>query len=240
MSYGFKLLNSSGKLIANSEDFNYGLVAEGTATSTGGWVTISYSDTGEIPMVFIKFASITESLARYIAVQAISSTQVAFGIFNTSSGNGRLSHITGSVDYRIYKTFKSLGDVSGDPWGIKIFNASGEKTFDSRYKIPLVTNQVVLPAVGAPSNNSIPYSSVILPGGIAAPLWVSVNSVAGHKGFQYNGFLSPQVALCYGAVGISYDGTNTVLIGSYGHQPAGGPSGQITWDSGKQIFLAKN
>lgn len=224
------LYNTNGKLIANTDDFNYGLIAEGTITCNSNWTSATWSDTGEIPLVFFKFTNLSGTVSRYISIQTLSLTGVTIGIFGTTHTNGRLSQITGSVDYRVYKTFKSIGDVSGQNWGMKIFNNAGEKTFDSRYKIPLITHALTVPAVGTPGTSFIPSSTVTLPSGLSSPIWLSVNSFGGVRGFQYN---NSTVALCYGAI----ETGNNQIVATFGHQPAGGPTNQVSSDSAKQVFL---
>lgn len=234
MSYGFLLYNTNGKLVANSNDFNYGLITEGSLYCNATWTTLSWSDTGEIPLVFLKFDNVSAPVNRFVAVYNITASGALIGIFDTVPTNGRLSQITGTVDYRIYKTFKSFGDPIGQEWGMKIYNSAGEKTFDSRYKIPLITNVLTLPAVGLPDDFSIPTTVVAIPSGFSNGVWISINSFGGFRGSQFNGTTA---AMCLGAVGTGTAGGVPYIIGTFGHQPGGGFSGQNTFDRDKQLFV---
>lgn len=234
MAYGITIYNSAGKLIANSDDFNYGLLAEGTLTfSSGGMTSISWTDTGEVPLVFFKFNNFNGSITHYLGFYGLSTTGVQAGMWNPTPVNGRISRMSGSADYRVYKTFKSLSDSpDGSTYGMQIFNSSGEKTFDSRYRMPLVVAAANLGPVPTPSSYLLPSSYVTVPAAITgANLWASINPLSGVKGFQQDLVSNP--ALCFGGLGVA----NGYLINVFCHQPAGGPSNQSSWDSSKTLYL---
>lgn len=182
MSYGFEIKNSSGIVLANSSDFNYGLVtAVSSASISPSSTTINFNNTGEIPLIFIRNNSST-----WIACSAVTVTSATFYCFSATSGGSWNRRSTASsavsIDYRIYTTFKNLGAVSGQNYGIQIFDANNNKTFDSNYDIPLIANIANL-AIPTPSQyDAAPITRVVLPSGVGANPWFNINPIFGTDG----------------------------------------------------------
>lgn len=182
MSYGFELKNSSGVVVANDTDFNYGLVTSVVAASIApSSTTINFTNTGEIPLIFIKNNSST-----WIGCSRITTTSATFYCFANTSGGSFNRRSTSSsavsIDYKIYTTFKNLSNISGQNYGIQIFDANNNKTFDSNYEIPLIANiaNLVIPTPG--SYDAAPITRVVLPSGVGSNPWFNINPIAGNDG----------------------------------------------------------
>lgn len=236
MTYGFELRNSSNKLVANSTDFNYGLIASGTITaSTASWTAItipSVGDTSETPLVFFKFNNITTNSATYFpAVRTLSNISLDVGFFNLpypTAGDSYL--VTGSVEYRMYRTFKGLPNVSGETYGIQLYDASLNKTFDSNYQIPKITGLVNLGPILPISTNFNSLPSVAIPSGYGTSIWLSINSSYGMRGFWPE---SGSVYFCWPGMYC----VNNFIVGAFGTSIGGGPGASISNDSTKTIML---
>jgi hypothetical protein len=171
MSYGFQLLNNAGQVLANDTDYNYALVASGTCnvTSTSASTQVSFSNsTGEQPLIFIRNAS-----TKYLAKQSVGATYFSVYMFELNV-NGYRSVTTGSFEYRVYLPMKALPTTvpSGDEYGIHIFDASGQKTFDSTKSYPLITGVANLALPGDTSE-----ASVTLPAGTVSNPWIDISNL---------------------------------------------------------------
>lgn len=243
MTYGFEIRNSSNKLIANSTDFNYGLIAEGTIDATTeafasspSWSTIG--DTTEIPLVFLKFDNVNSATqpAYFIAIRKITTSVIEVGFFSLPYPSaGRPTLTTGSVYYRAYKTFKGLPTKSGQTYGLQIFDANNSKTFDSGYEIPKVTGIVTLPKIEALSNIANPaFPAVLLPTGSPNSLWLSVNAFNATTNIRgYYGLESPTVYFCWPGL-TAFGG---VIYGGFGTSVGGGASTTVSYDGPKNIMI---
>lgn len=181
MSYGFEVLNSNGILIANSTDFNFGLVTAGSVTTAAGGntitnvptTTITFSNTGEIPLVFVR-----NNATNWITLWNLGTTFASFvGWTDSLSGVGnRRSTAAVTVDFRIYTPFRNLGNVSGQDYGIQIFDANSAKTFDSNYAFPRIVNtgSITIPNTGDAATSS-PVAAVAFSSGVNANPWYSIS-----------------------------------------------------------------
>lgn len=215
--YGFQLYNNSGILLANDTDFNYGLVASGTITTpqNGSWI-VNYSDTVEQPLVFIRNNA-------YVWVSAnVTTTSTSFwGWEEIPSGsyNRRLSTSV-VVSYKIFAPFKFLGNLSGQNYGIQVFDTNSKKTFDSNYEIPLIAGSLDSYLPVPSDSNAAPTSSLNLPSGVSDNPWFSISSISGaNVGIHYPGSTINPNAILYrcarcigGALQISY---GSIVIGSF-------------------------
>lgn len=191
MSYGFEVLNSSGVLIANSTDFNYGLVTSGSVTTAAGGnnistvspTSIAFSNTGEIPLVFVR-----NNGTNYISLWSLTTTGASFvGFSNTGGIGNRRSTAAATIDFRIYTPFRNLGNVSGQDYGIQIFDASGVKTFDSNYAFPRVVNSGSIAVPSATDSDGGVISGATFPSGVSANPWYSISHFGiGQVGTHYN------------------------------------------------------
>lgn len=172
-AYGFELYNGNGILLANNTDFNYGLIYEKDSLSvpTGG--------------ALLDFAPYGDEL---IFVRNTGATWIAYDVTNkriylheaTPSGTaGRRFRTTGTVDVRVYTTFRNLtSPAPGQPYGIQVFDDFDKKTFDSTYPIPIV-NALVVGTIPTPLNsNASPTNAVNLPVGISSTPWLEIGCIA--------------------------------------------------------------
>lgn len=184
MSYGFQLLNSDGYVLANDTDFNYALVASGTATVTGAssGVQINFSNsTSELPIVYVRNASTT-----YLSKNSIAATYVQIYLFQDALAiDGARFQTTGSFEYRIYLPMKALPTeiTGGSEYGIQIFTANGLKTFDSTRSYPLISGGINI-NMGAGDADA----ETVLPAGAVSNPWVDISNLpTGQIGWKYNG-----------------------------------------------------
>lgn len=180
MSYGFEIYNSNNVLLANNTDFNYGLISSGTNIAISTQTTINYSNTGEIPIIFIRNNS-----TKWVACTNISTTSASFYAFEavpTGSYNKRLTS-TATIDYRVYTTFKNLpGSGDGSAYGIQILDSNGYKTFDSTYSIPLISGIATLAIPTVSDTNASVVTSVAVPAGVSTNPWINVSMISGTSG----------------------------------------------------------
>lgn len=246
MSYGFEVLNNNGVVLANSTDFNYGLVTSGQVTTNSlGNMTISYSNTTEQPLIFVRNASNAwVSLDWSLSTQAQFSTweptpsgySFAYGPFRQPLGNV-------TFQYKIFAPFRYLGNVAGQDYGIQIYNDSSQKTFDSNYEIPLITNTGTItipnPSTGTPS----PVSQIALPSGITGNPWFSITSISNGTGGNDSGSWVPDLIL-----GVQYRLIKCVRVDNGNFQLSTGArsfavSTPYTWLSGantQKLFYFQN
>lgn len=173
MSYGFEVYNTSGVILANSTDFNYGLIYEkdGLSVTTGG-ALVDFASYGE-ELIFVKNTGTTfiayDSLYKRIYLHEATPTGTS----------GRRLRTTGTVDVRVYTPFKNLQNSYAGPfpYGIQIFDAGGKKTFDTTYPIPLV-NALAIGTIPTPSNSDAsPTNAVNLPAGISSTPWLEIGCI---------------------------------------------------------------
>lgn len=229
MSYGFEVLNSNGKVIANSQDFNYGLVTQGSVSIAAdiNGTTINWTDTGEIPLLFIRPVGFWQN---FIAIKNLGVNGASFVAFtDLIDSTTRRTVTTQNIEYRVYKTFKSLGNI--DNYGIQLFDASGFKTFDSNYKLPLIKGVVSVGLPLATDGQGSPVASVLVPAAVGGLPWINASSIAnsGIAGFHYYNS-STQVAFMYPC----FRYLSGYLDLSYGHQLAGGPGNTVVYGAGVQ------
>lgn len=174
--YGFQLFNSNGVLLANDRDFNYGLVASGTITTPqNGSARVNYADTVEQPLVFVRNNS-----QGWVSVNVTTTYTDFWGWQQDPYGiNGRRLSAPITIPYKIFAPFKNLGNLSGQNYGIQVFDSGGNKTFDSNYEIPRVAGSV-LGTIPTPNNGAAsPIWTVIFPSGISSNPWFSISSISG-------------------------------------------------------------
>lgn len=184
MTYGFKLYNANNQLVASDTDFGYGLVASGSLTTAlNAWYTgtVTFTDIGTTgaPLVFVRMNNVSANL--WVGLYNTTSTSAVFNTYGpvVSTYNRRPS-VAGTFDYRIYAPFKNLPNVSGQTYGMQLYNSSVEKTFDTNYAIPLVSNTVTI-TVPTPSNsNPSIVASALIPSGTSSNPWVNLSMIAGN------------------------------------------------------------
>ena len=194
MSYGFQIYNSNSQLIANSTDFGYGLVASGSSTTTAPsglfQSTINFTDigTGETPLVFVRMNNASSNL--WVGLWSMSNTDVKFVTFGATGLYTRRNGAAGTFDYKIFAPFKNLPSVSGQNYGIQIFNGATPtnlKTFDSNYEIPRVVSTVNL-TIPTPSNSiANPTVTAAIPSGVSSNPWINLSMIAGNASVYNQG-----------------------------------------------------
>ena len=174
MSYGFQVTNTAGRVIIDSEGHIPVLIASGTFSSAS--TTITYSNTTEIPIVFVKYASSTH----FVACSSITTTSTTLSVYAYSSISSNPSSSTsgGTVAYRVYANVRHQSPSSS--FGLQVFASNGYKIFDSTktlLKIAGMINSVYTTVPPSGDTNLYPIRSFTIPNGLTSP-WFLCNGMA--------------------------------------------------------------
>lgn len=228
MTYGFQVQNSNGETIADDSSFSLVEVASGTVT-TGAGVggTITYPDYGQIPIIMVQ----TPSGSGRVTMTSQSNTETGVNIFDGAGSVPALSRVAATMNYRVFQRSNVAPVGSGD-YGILLFNAAGDVTFDSR-QTPMQLHSVV--AVSTPvaaESTSLTVFSTTLPSGLSASSWFQL--IGGNAaGFQQTSGGTPpsNVVYCH-AVRIAGTSLQIAYV-----QLTVGVGGSQAWTVGRSFFL---
>lgn len=117
MSYGIKVKNSSGFVQIDDTYDNFVLHQTGTVSaSKNSSATISYADTGSLPVIAIRTVS-----GGSMAIAGVSTTSAGF-----RGGNDGAA----TVEYRVYRRLAGVPASSGN-YGLRVYNGAQALTYDS-------------------------------------------------------------------------------------------------------------
>ena len=128
MSYGIRILNSSGFVQIDPDYSNYAVLVRGTA-SGNGYVYIDFPAQPKPPLVFAKFAATD----RWLALTNLTNSRATFYICDNNGYAGA----SGSFSYAICVPFENIS-LPNDQFGFKVFNQNGRVVFDSRVAMPTI------------------------------------------------------------------------------------------------------
>ena len=117
MSYGIRVQNSSGFVQIDDIYDNFVLHQTGTVSaSTNSPATISYANTGSLPLIAIRTVS-----GGSMAVAEITTTSAVFrGGYDGAA----------TVEYRVYRRLAGVPASSGN-YGLRVYNGAQALTYDS-------------------------------------------------------------------------------------------------------------
>jgi hypothetical protein len=238
MAYGFELLNSNGEILLDDTSFPLVLQTSGSVTTTAGADgTISFSDLGELPVIFIQ----SPSGGVWVALNALTSSQAKFTAFDGSStASATLAKVSATINYRVYNRSNivppSTPPVGQAVYGMQVLSASGAVTFDSRLVYARV-NTVMSLATPAPTNidTTLYTVSSALPAGATSSAWFSLGGFGG-AGRQQTSTGIPPGSFLYGHASRIF-GTNMQVAYVYIAPTSGG---YTTWQPGRSIFITNS
>jgi hypothetical protein len=230
MSYGFQIQNSSGLVIADDSSFSLALIASGSVTTdASGAGSITYPDVGEIPTIMIQ----SPAGGQWVGIGSISSSSCGFVSWTASGSYAILAREACTFNYRVYTRSNVAGAGAGD-YGILMYNASGQVTFDSRQTTAPLNSvmNVMTPSLSGEST-SFTYVSAALPSGAGSSCWHSLSGGNGAAGRQQTSGGIPPGGILYGHpsrvsgsnLQVAYMGL-TVVTG-----------GNSTWTPGGSYFI---
>lgn len=149
MSYGLSILNQAGEVQIDSAFRNFQIVREGTTGTISpaglGW-TFNVLWSG-VPTPPLFFARVNPTAGGYVnGLAALTLNRNASGLYDGIT----------LMPYDFYGTQGSFtvdwfvaapdNNVSGDTWGMQVFDAQAAKVFDSGARYMRISDVVVLPA----------------------------------------------------------------------------------------------
>jgi hypothetical protein len=123
MSYGLQVQNSSGDLVIDHDFRNYEIADEGTATHAGTGIAyvkdVTFASSSVPPLVFVR--STAQALACVTLIRS-------GGNYTTARFKAFDPFATFDFDWFIARPIAS---ASADTWGLHVFDASGNRVYDS-------------------------------------------------------------------------------------------------------------
>ena len=117
MGYGIRVQNSSGFVQIDDTYDNFVLHQTGTVSaSKNSPATISYADTGSLPIIAIRTVS-----GGSMAIAGVSTTSAGF-----HGGNDGAA----TVEYRVYRRLAGV-PASSSNYGLRVYNGANALTYDS-------------------------------------------------------------------------------------------------------------
>jgi hypothetical protein len=151
MTYGFTVYNENGGILANDTDYSLGLYQEGTVNldpNAGPIPPIDITVTGiqETPIIFFRVINSRRTVVLGVDTETTNTVRLIFTPFDTTYSENDSYPVT--VEYRVYVPMKYLSPPPGEVYGVLVYDPNGNTTFDSRLKIPVITNtyDVTFPA----------------------------------------------------------------------------------------------
>jgi hypothetical protein len=124
MSYGLEVQNSTGDLVIDAAFRNFEIIAEGTGTHVGSgllaYVDITFPATAQPPLVFVRSTGYGLGCATLL--------RDGSGNYTTARLYSEALFNTFSFDWFVAAPADGL---SGEAWGLQVFDASAKKVFDS-------------------------------------------------------------------------------------------------------------
>lgn len=168
MSFGLEVFSQiTGRMLINGSSMNMATIAEGSGTSSAsGAVSIGpWTDYGVRPLIFVK-----SSTGFTWGVDSVGNTTATVSAY---SGSGRTA---AAFSWRAVVPFSSLPPAN-TPFGLEIFNASGQRTWSSAHGLPNLVGAVSLGHPPQPSS-----SVVAAPAGTQAGPWLDMSGTLGLAG----------------------------------------------------------
>lgn len=136
MPAGILIHNEHGTVLIDDTNFNIALSAKGIATPLGGGPPyLAYaSSTAQLPVWAYRQSEVLSSMHARTYNAGVSTLLV---------GGSTL----GAGNYHYY-LFGKPAEPAGSSFGIQVFNASNELTFDSRLKHPVIAEVIIPTATG--------------------------------------------------------------------------------------------
>lgn len=121
MSYGITILNEAGIVQIDQDYSNHVLLQSGTVNvGAGAEVTVTYSNTGTLPLV---------------SIRTVSGGAVAVALDKTVCRLRAELNVAATVEYKIYRSAAGLSP-SSEAYGFRVYTSGGALTFDSGYAVP--------------------------------------------------------------------------------------------------------
>ncbi|MEG3791069.1 hypothetical protein V1318_13145 [Lysobacter sp. CCNWLW3] len=137
MPAGILISNEHGTVLIDDTNFNIALAAKGIATPLGGgppYLAHVSNSTAQLPVWAYRQSEVLSSMHARTYSAGVSTLLVG-------------GSTPGAGDYHYY-LFDKPAAPGGSTYGIQVFNASNELTFDSRLKHPVIAEVIVPTATG--------------------------------------------------------------------------------------------
>lgn len=129
MSYGIRVVNSSGFVQIDPDYSNYAVLVQGAASGSGT-VHVDFPAQSKPPLVFAKFAATD----RWLALTQLTNSRATFFIYPNAGYN---TGVSGSFSYAICTPFEDIS-LPNDQFGFRVLGPSARAVFDSRVSVPTV------------------------------------------------------------------------------------------------------
>lgn len=182
MTFGARVVNQSGFTQIDQDYPTFAVSQTGTLNFSGGsggsQVTLSYSDTGSAPIIFVKWSSQDYS----INCKRVRRDSAVFFLLRNDGAPG----VAAQVPYMLCTPNVSPSGPSAGDQGLVVRTASGATAFDSRVPSARVAQVITTSPIGLRTG----WPSDITFNRPVANRWICISSLYGIRAVDSNGFIS--------------------------------------------------